>query len=203
MNKIEGYIRRDKERTARSNGINKLERYAINKFRTELKDACAEYLLHGLRNGIKKVELHFKIANVFYEFKTGKIQRYVVVNASDYRDFDKLRKIHDKISEITSHLDKYLGCKYPYTECDFDKDPERLAELLIRLLIGGDIMQGEISISKWEMEHMRIVHHIMEFKCQKCRFMITFHQGYTMSINCPVCKTHYTNHDLDILGEKR
>ena len=114
--------------------MNNLKRYAVNKFNQELLDACNEYLLHGLRNGIKKVELHFKIANVFYEFETGKIQKYVVCQATDYRDFDKLKIIHDNISEITSYLDKYLGLLYPYTDIDFDKHPKKLARLLKKLM---------------------------------------------------------------------
>lgn len=111
-----------------------IERYAINKFNQELLNACQNYLLHGLRNGNAKVEYHFAIANIFYEFKTGKIQKYIVTSGGEYRDFKELKIIHDKTSKITNHLDKYLGLYYPYTDIDFDKHPKKLARLLKNLM---------------------------------------------------------------------
>lgn len=86
--------------------------YAKKKFLYELNDACHMFILHGIRNAYpSRVELHFAIANCIYEFKTGKVNTRVIVNSSDYKDFDEILKIHDKTREITDYLDKTIG--YP------------------------------------------------------------------------------------------
>lgn len=88
---------------------NKILNYGKRKFRVELERACHLYLLHGLRNGSTRVEYHFAIANIIFEYTTGKINDRVITSVSDYKHFKDILKIHDETQYITSDIEKLTG----------------------------------------------------------------------------------------------
>lgn len=69
----------------------------------------------------------------------------------------------------------------------------------------GDLDNGSKDLFginiKFETEHTTIKHELIRFKCDNCRFEISFHKGYTLSLNCPMCKMFYSNNTLTQIAD--
>ena len=100
--------------------ITKRERFLLKQ---SLDFNVHRYILSKRRmNGFERAEVHIEIAKTIYQF--------IYCHPDTCRDWDEIMLIHDKLTAITDHLDKY-GFDIHDAEQDTYPITEKVMEALI------------------------------------------------------------------------